>query len=116
MIPYPETMMEPNRTQFLALGAIVGRGKIAGPEKWPEWDRLVDKYGWKTLLKSADRCDPINRWSANIEAICAQLKSSDIEAEKESDSRARISATPKPQNRAECSARFAEILKSKGLR
>ncbi len=79
-IPYPEVLMEPNRSNFLALGAIVGRGKISGPEKWPEWDRLVSKYGWRVLLKAADRVEPEKRWSANIESVCIQIAKDDAEA------------------------------------
>lgn len=104
MIPYPETMMEPNRSNFLALGAIVGRGKLAGPEKWPEWARLQDKFGWKILLKAADRCEPINRWCANVEAICQQLAKDEQDA-----SAPKPIPRPRPSNHAERAATFAAL-------
>lgn len=101
--------MEPHRTPYMKLCAIVGRGKVASPEKWGEWDRLVEKYGWKLVLKSADRVEPEKRWSANIETLCMQLKTNEIEAEKEADSRERMANAVKPKNPAESAKLFSEI-------
>ncbi len=74
MIPYEELAMEPNRTPAERLGAIVGRRFVFSREQWPAWDRLVDKYTWPVVIKAADRCDPTQRFSNHVEAMCAQLK------------------------------------------
>jgi hypothetical protein len=119
MIPYPETMMEPNRSNFLALGAIVGRGKIAGPEKWPEWDRLVEKYGWKLLLRCADMCEPEKRWAQGIEALCIAQKFHQEQEAKEMEARERQSSRPvasSAPDRAKAAEMFSSILQKKGLR
>jgi hypothetical protein len=110
MIPYPETMMEPNRSNFLALGAIVGMGKIRGPEKWPEWDRLVDRFGWRIVLRAADRCEPINRWSANVETICQQLAKDEAEA-----SAPRPAPPPVPRDRHAAASLFEQMRRKHGV-
>ena len=112
MIPYPETLMEPNRSHFLALGAIVGRGKIAGPEKWPEWDRLVDKYGWRIVLKASDRCEPINRWSANVETICQQLAKDERDAQSLA---LKPDPRPRPKDGKEAAVLFGSIRNKYGV-
>lgn len=107
--------MEPNRTPYMKLCAIVGRGKVASPEKWGEWDRLVEKFTWPILLRAADRCEPANRWAQPIEAICLQLKRNEEESVKEAESRERMATAVKPTNRAESSRLFSEIRKRAGL-
>ncbi len=114
-IPYPEVLMEPNRTPYLKLCAIVGRGKVSSPEKWGEWDRLVEKFGWPILLRGADRCEPMNRWSTNIESICIQLKANEAESIKEAEARERMATAPKPQNPAQSAKLFSEIRKRIGV-
>lgn len=107
--------MEPHRTPYMKLCAIVGRGKVASPEKWGEWDRLVGKFTWPILLRAADRCEPSNRWAQPIESICMQLKTNEIEAEKEADSRERMANAVKPKNPAESAKLFSDIRKRIGV-
>lgn len=107
--------MEPNRTPYMKLCAIVGRGKVASPEKWGEWDRLVEKFGWAILLRGADRCEPANRWAQTIEAVCVQLKRNEEDFVKEAESRERMATAVTPTNRAESSRLFSEIRKRAGL-
>lgn len=112
MIPWCEVMYH---EEYRTLCAIVGRGKVSSPEKWPEWQRLQDKYGWKVLNRAAERVEPEKRWSANIETLCMQLKTNEIEAEKEAITRERIASTPKPVNSKESAALFASIRKRVGV-
>lgn len=106
MIPWCEVNYH---DEYRALCAIVGRGKVSSPEKWPEWQRLQEKYGWKILNRAAERVEPEKRWSANIETLCMQLKTNEIEAEKEADSRERMANAVKPKNPAESAKLFSEI-------
>ncbi len=78
-VPFEELSYEPNRTPAERLGAIVGRRFVFSREQWPAWCRLVDKYGWPLLIKAADRCDPTQRFTNHVEAMCAQLKKSESE-------------------------------------
>lgn len=112
MIPWCEAHFH---EEYRTLCAIVGRGKVASLEKWPEWQRLQDRYGWKILNRAADRCEPEKRWAQPIEAICAQLKKEEADAIKEAETRERIAATPKPKNPAESAQLFADIRKRIGV-
>ncbi len=115
MIPYPEVLMEPNRSHFLALGAIVGMGKIKGPEKWPEWARLVEKYNWRIVLKAADRVEPEKRWSANIESVCIQIAKDDAEAKAFAEKPEPITTPLTQSQRSQRSLTFQTIMAKHGL-
>lgn len=64
---------------YKRLAAIVGKAKL-GQEHWPEWARLQERYGWGILCRAADRCEPLSRWPASIEAICIVLHKDDQDA------------------------------------
>jgi hypothetical protein len=106
MIGFTETAYIPEYTQ---LAAIVGRGKLKA-DMWPEWSRLQDKFGWKILLKAADRCEPDKRWSGNVEAICMQLKKDEDEA-----AQLRSAPPPRPSNPAARAAQFQDIRTKYGV-
>lgn len=107
MIGFTETAYIPEYTQ---LAAIVGRGKVKA-DLWPEWSRLQERFGWKILLKAADRCEPDKRWAGNVEAICIQMKKDEEEA-----ALPRPAPPPKPTNHAERAALFATIMSKHGLK
>jgi hypothetical protein len=108
MIPYPETMMEPNRTPFMALIAIVGRGKMAGADKWLEWARIVDKYGWPAVIAAADKTEPANRWAATVETACENARLASAQRKKEALQRIKPPAKATLPSK-EAAAEFAKI-------
>lgn len=112
MIPWSEVGYH---DEYRALCAIVGRGKVASPDKWGGWQRLQDKYGWKMLLRAAERVEPINRWETQIEQVCIALAKEAVDAEVEARNRERIAALPKPTDHAARAALFASIMARHGL-
>lgn len=107
LIPFCET---PFHDEYKRLAAIVGAGKLKS-DHWDAWARLIDKYTWRIVIKSADRADPLNRWPSSIEAICLQLHRDEIDAEREWESRRKRESEPKTTNNAERAKLFSEIRK-----
>jgi hypothetical protein len=95
VIPYCDTGYY---TEFKKLGAIVGMHKVKNPDKWLEWDRLVDEFGWDTVLAAARRCHPDDRWANGVEKMCMELRRLQAVAEKQAAqdaANAEIKARPK---------------------
>lgn len=111
MIPFPEIHYHP---EYRQLAAIVGKAKLS-QEHWDEWARIQERYGWRRLIKAADRCEPLNRWPANIESVCAALAAEQIAEEKAAKLRAEIESRPKPTDNAARAAQFQDIRTKYGV-
>lgn len=80
MISWPDTKFLP---EFTELAAIVGRAKIASPEKWPEFARLVELFGFPLVIRAASKCPPENRWANAVEHECRLIKAAKEQEESE---------------------------------
>lgn len=108
-VPYEELAMSPNREQATRLGAIVGRRFVFSRDQWPSWQRLVDRFTWRTVIRAAESCDPTKRFPNNVESACLQLAKDEEDSAREYEERRRREAVPRPGNNAERAKLFSEI-------
>lgn len=80
MLAYPDTPYSP---EFKKLGAIVGFRKLQAPDKWLEWNRLVDEFTWDTVLAAARRCAPDDRWANGVEKMCMEIRRQEAATKKQ---------------------------------
>lgn len=106
-IPFAEVAYHDD---YKRLKAIIGGGKLS-QESWPEWARLQERYGWKLLIRAADRCEPLERWPANVEHVCRRLHEDEQRAQAEWLAK-QYSPKREKMTREECEERakiFSEI-------
>lgn len=103
LISYHETRYHP---EYVELGAIVGRAKVGHPDRWPEWARLIEKYGWRRVIRAADMCDPHHRWSADVEKWCREIDKQEASAAKQA---AQDAANAEMKEKAKAKGRLVNV-------
>jgi hypothetical protein len=43
-------------------------GKMTA-DKWPAWARLINKYGWRCIIKATEEALPNKRWPSDVEQL-----------------------------------------------
>jgi hypothetical protein len=107
LIPYEEVLLSPNREPADRLFALVKKQWVLTRDAWPMWARLVQKYGWRTVIQAAEQCHPEKRYVNNVEAFCLELSKQEAEAEREA--KAKSGVRPALGDHKERAATFAAI-------
>jgi len=82
-IPFCEKTFYP---LYADLSKCVGVAKL-GPDKWPEWARIIAIHGWDRVIRAAEDLEPKKRWPPEVESLCRQFQWEREQEEREAKAR-----------------------------